>query len=505
MGTNTTPSIKEWYQENKEQYLKFVSEQDSVKNLRDVTKRSTKTVSSFSKTTLRTYLKNVTSNEINLRNLSRYLSYRSQVYLRLLIYNANMFELNARSVIPSYSLIEENDKEAILQSYENTLNVLDKMNLQYEMLKAMITCFREDVFYGCVYFDETSENPSSAMFIFPLDPDYCRIQGVYSTGDFAFAMDMSYFRSKQDILEYWGEPFQSMYKEYERSNVIWQTVPEQYAVCFKYKADDWEVITPVFSGLFNSIISLIDLEDIQAVKDEQEIYKLVYLELETLTGTNLPDDWKVSPDIAIEYFGRLMNEGLPDYSAGAIVPGKLNTISFDSDAANDVNKVEKATEATLNTSGGSQILNSSTISGTTAFLAAIKSDTEFAISSLLPQIQSWVNRFLGYYVDNPSKVKFFEVSAYTKDDFRKTLLENAQYGLPTKLALGCLSGFSEKETLSLNFLEEECLGITDKFRPLQSSYTTSSSTSEGGRPKSDPSELTDDGEASIEKTDNKNG
>ena len=189
-----------------------------------------------------------------------------------------------------------------------------------------------------------------------------------------------------------------------------------------------------------------------------------------------------------------------------MVPGKLETIDFNSDAAKETNKVAKSTETVLNSAGGAQILNSSTISGTTAFTASVKSDTEFAISMLLPQTQAWVNRFLSYQVTNPAKVKFFEVSVYTKEELKKNLLESATYGLPTKLALNALNGFSELETMAMNFLEEECLQITDKFVPLQSSHTMSNdSSSEGGAPVKDATDgLTDEGEASRDKTDNKN-
>ena len=114
-----------------------------------------------------------------------------------------MFCLDARTVIPNFDLVEKNDKKAIRKSYNDTLDALDKMNLQYEFLKVYMTCFREDVFYGVYYFDPQSTD-STSFFIMPLDPDYCRIQGVYSTGDFAFAMDMSYFRSHLELLEYWG-------------------------------------------------------------------------------------------------------------------------------------------------------------------------------------------------------------------------------------------------------------------------------------------------------------
>lgn len=493
--------MQQWYEKNKNRLERYAKANDSLMNLRDVTKNSTKTINSFSKETLRLYLKNVGSNEKNLRNLSRYLYYRSQVYYRLIMYNANMFDLSARSVIPQYSLTEDNNKEDILKSYYDTLHILDKLNLQYEFLKAYTTCFREDVFYGSVYFDEKAKT-SQSMFILPIDPDYCKIQGVYQTGDFAFAMDMSYFRNKQDMLEYWGEPFLSMYKNYEKDKVKWQTMPEKYAVCLKARAEDWETVVPVFSGMLNSLINLIDLEDIQAIADEQQIYKLIWLEMETL-GTE-PDDWKVDPDIMIKYFNRMTEEALPDYTSAAIVPGKLNTVSFENDQAADTSKIEKATETVLNTSGGAQILNSASISGTTAFKASMKSDTEFAVSMLLSQTEAWLNRFLSYYVKKPAKVKFFEVSSYTKEEFRKSLLETATYGLPNKLALNCLNGFSELDTLALNFLEEECLSLTDKFIPLRSSHTTSSDKNSGGQEKSE-NELTDNGELSKEKRDKSNG
>lgn len=492
----------EWYQKNKKSIQNFANAQESIMHLKDITRNSTKSVPTFSKDNLRTYLQNIGSNERNLRNLSRYLYYRSQVYYRLIMYNATMFYLDGRSVIPKYSLVGENDKESILKSYYDTLLFLDRLNLNYEFLKACITCFREDVFYGCVYYDENSDVTPS-MFILPLDPDYCKISGVYQTGDFGFAMDMTYFRNRQDILEFWGEPFTTMYDAYGGNNANrWQQMPDEHAVCLKIRVDDWEVISPVYSGLLNSLINLIDLEDIQAIADEQEIYKLLWIELETISGSSQVDDWKVNPSLLVNYFNKMIEEALPDYVSAAIIPGKINQISFENDKVQDTNKIVKSTESVLNTAGGSQILNSSTISGTTAFNAAIKSDTEMAIASLLPQIESWVNRFISYYVSNPSRVKFFHISTYTKDAFKDSLMKDAQFGLPTKLAINTLNGFSELDTLSLNYLEEDCLGISSKFKPLQSSYTQSSSIEKSnGAPEKTDAEITDEGEASRDKRD----
>ena len=492
----TANEMREWYEKNKKHIENFASADSAIKNLRDVTKTTTKTVSAFNKNSLRTYLQNIGSNEKNLRNLSRYLFYRCHAYYRLIMYNATMFDLKCRTVIPQYDLVKTPNVQKTLKSYQETLVMLDEMNLQYEFLKMLAIAFREDVAYGCAYYTE-----GEGLFILPLDSDFMKIDGVYPTGNFSASMDVTYFRSRQFELEAWGEPFQSMYRAYESTGVKYQNLPPEYCVVLKSRPEDWETVVPIFSGMLNSIINLIDLEDIQAIADEQEIYKMIWLEMETLTGADTADEWKVDPSIMIEYFNRMISEALPDYISAAIVPGKLDHISFDSTKVNDTNKISKATETLFNSSGGAQILNSSTISGTTAFTAAIKADTELAISMMLPQIQGWTNMFLGQHLSNPCDVIFHEVSAYTKDEFKKGLYQDFQFGLPLKLTLNTFNGFSERQTLAMNFLEIDCLGLNEKFIPPQSANTQSGSSNTGGAPKKDSGELTDDGEASREKND----
>lgn len=415
-----------------------------------------------------------------------------------------MLDLNARSVIPEYDLTKDNDSTKILKNYYQTLKVLDKMNLQKELIKMYTIAFREDVAFGCVYFDE-----DTGLFIMPLDPDYCKIDGFWDGyGDFSFQFDMSYWRQRQDQLELIGEPWTSMFTTYQsnpRENK-WQSLPPENSFCIKFRAEDYDLVVPPFSGLFNELLSLIKLEDIQALNDEQQIYKLVYMPMETLSGSKESDDWCISPDILIKYFNKLVDAGLPDdYITSAIVPGKeLKMLDFSNDAATDIDRVSTSTQTLLDTAGGGEILMGSNINSTAAFNAAMKANTEFSISTLLPQTQAWVNRFLSYYVSKPSKVKFFEISVYTRDDFRKTLLESAQYGLPNKLALNTLNGFSELETMSLNFLEEQCLGVTEKFVPLQSSYTQSGkdatyNPNPSGQPEKDATELSPEGDRSRNK------
>lgn len=493
----STTEIREWYEKNKDKISNFESAENALKQLRNVTKTSTRNITSFKKDTIRSYLQSPATNERNLRNLSRYLFYRSHIYFRLVKFYANMFCLDVCSVIPNFDLTKGGDQKKVLKSFNDTQDVLDKMGLQREMLKANVIALREDAAYYCVFYDE-----DNGMFLMNLDPDYCKIDGQYFTGDFSFAMDMSYWRSREEIVEYLGDPIQSMYRAFQSSGEKWQHFEDQYAFCIKFRNEDYDLIIPPFAAMFEDLISLLDLQEIQAISDEQQIYKLLYIPMDTI-GENI-DDWKIDPDTIIKYYNRMINdEGFPDYASATIIPGKeLKVISFEDDATTDSNKLQKAMSNLLDISGGGELLLGSNIQGTTAFKAAQISNTEFAISSLLPQIESFVNRFLSYYVSNPCKVKFAPISVYTKEDYKKELLDSAQYGLPTKLLVNACNGFSAKDTMSLNFLEEQCLGVTELFVPLQSSHTQSGSDT-GGRPKNDTP--TDESEASEEKRDNVNG
>lgn len=396
-----------------------------------------------------------------------------------------MFCLYCRSVIPKYDLLGNNNAARILKSFQDTIDELDKMRLQQEFYPVILTCFIQDVSYN-IWIED-----NDGVFVLPWPADYARIAGKYMTGDFAMTIDASYLTGHSELLEYFPEIFEEPYNEFKRTNEKWQPIDQKYDLTMKYRVEDLDTILGPMAPVMNSIINLIDLEDIQAAAAEQEVYKLIWLELETIVGSDEPDDWRVDPSLVLDYYNRL-DESLPETISSAIVPGKLNEISFPDNAATDTTKVAKATETVLNTAGGAEILNGSTINNTFAFKMAMIANSEYAISSLLPQIQSWVNRHLQNEVGKDAcKVKFFPVTVYTKDDYKEQLLTAGQNGFSTKLAYNTFNGFSEKDTMALNFLEEDVLHLSEKLVPLSTSYTQSG---EVGRPVTPDDELTDSGD-----------
>lgn len=458
----------------------------------DPSSLNTKVFSTFNKEQLRTFLKNPLSNYVNLRNLSRYLYYRSQVYRRIIHYNANMIDLNLRTIIPINTNYKKEAKtDDLLNSFYETSLLINKMNLPLELLKAYIVCWREDVFYGCVYSDDTG------FFVLPLDPDYCKVTAIYPTGDLAFDMDMTYFTRRKEQLEMWGEPFTSMYKEYQKNTVKgrWQPMPDKNCLCLKVNIDDWETPLPPYIALFNSLINLEDLNEITAIADEMQIYKLLVFRMPLISGSKEVNDFAVDPTTTVEYANRFE---APDYTEKIVSPVEIETIEFNHDQAQDVSKIENATKAVLTTSGGVQTLCPP--QGTTAYSAAIKSDEDYAISSLLPQTEAWLNRWLSYQLKNPAKVKFLEVTKYTKKEYKDSLIKDMNFGAPVAMLLNTLNGFSELETISMAKFNQ-ALNLQSLFVPLATSSTSNGNELVGGRPTSEESgnDMSDSGEASRDK------
>lgn len=489
----TAAEMKKYIDELERKNFAKNKSSEAFKQLRDVSKNVRQTsLSSYDKESVITYLQNIDRYEKELRGLSRYLFYRSQVYFRLIMYNATMFDLNSRYVVPPYDPTKENDKDSILKSYYETLKILDTMDLQNSLLPMLVNNFIEDVFYGCCWIDETG------ICILKIPPENAKISGKYFTGDFSFYVDMSYYKKFEDIIELLGEPLSSMYEAYGNNNANkWQPMPDEYALCTKARPESWETVVPVYSGLFLDLIGLLNLSDIQSITNEQQIYKLITATIPTLKNVNEPDAWAVDIDLALDYYNKFVDE-IPGYIGSVITPIPLDVISFPEDQASDTTKVQKATKELFNTSGGSQVLDTSGSSSAESLRLASKSDTELAVSSLLGQIQGWVNRILSYHVSKPAKVKFFEVSTYTKDALKESLQKELQYDNSMLLVVNSLNGISELDTLSLNYLTNDILNLSQRIIPPVSAATVSHTSDEGGAPEKSDTEISDAGLKSRE-------
>ena len=492
-----------------EQYAKAAK--DALKLL-DLENPTNKTYTVYSKESLRTYLKNPLSdsNQQNLRKLSQFLYVLSAQYRRIVAYFASQIDLTAYSVIPNINMAEDNDDEAILSNYESTLKWLEVMNLPNQIFSTLIACWREDSFYGYIYYNEDMENWDKNNFvILPLDGNYCKISSVNFDGTLNFAFDFSYFDSGNNkvLLDYWDKEFTKLYNKYKSdSKLRWQELDPERSVCFKVNYDQTDRVIPPFASLFESVIDLIDLQSIISEKDALSIYKLLVAHIDTISGSKDPDDFAVDLNTAVDFYNKMASQ-LPESIGIVLSPMEVTPITFEKSATEDTNQIAKSNANLWEAAGVSQIMDQSKLTGATAIRAAMIFDGLFATKPLLAQIESRVNRFLDYVLpENKMRVKYMaDVTPYTKSEKITQLKEAARLGLPVKTQYLSLMGVSPLDGYALTYLENNILKLHENWKyPLQSSYTQSANVSDGGAPEKSLDNISDEGEKTRDKDKNDN-
>lgn len=471
----------------------------------DLTKNKNITYTTYSRESLRSYLKNPASesNQKNLRKLSNYLYTVSHVYRRLINFKAYQPQLKSWTVYPDIPLTEEPDEENILQNYERVTRYVRNMDMESQILKCMLRAWKDDVVFGFCYGDPEKDGE---FFIHILDPDYCKISSQqYYKGVLNFAFDFSFFSGNNSYyLDVYDPIFKKMYNKYQAdSSLRWQELPIENTFCLKINIDNLDYPIPPLSGLFDSIISLTDLQAVQDLKDELEAYKLIYAKIETISGTKDVDDFEIDLDLANAFYEKLQAM-MPDGINLALSPMKLEAVDLGSDSTNDVNIISKAYENIINANGGI-VLNQNKITNSASFKLALLFDSMDAMAPVT-QINSWVNLWIKNHIGETGMiVEFSDVSPYFIDDRIDKLLKLGQYGLPVKLELASLANTDPVKERGMSFMEKVLgLGDTDWNKPLVSSNVQSGNTdngdgSDGRAAIENPEDLTDEGENTRDK------
>lgn len=497
-GEKTVSEVKDVLQKYDTLKEVFAATNDALK-LIDLTKTESRSYSTYNRETLKTYLKSPFAYQTQLKNLSRYLYRLCYEYKRICTFFAKMICGDTFDIIPLLNSAKLPKPDDFLNTFYETAVRWERMDFKNELTKLLITAWREDTVYAYVYDD--SDQEGGTCFFHILDGDYCKISSI-EEGVFRFAFDFSYFKSHKTDLDYLDSEFKTKYDAYEKDVTLrWQELEPDRQICFKVNSDDPKMDYPPFASLFPSIISNIELVDLQDVKDELSAYKLLVARLKPLSGTDQPDDFEVDINTAIKYYNKLA-ESLPDCVSACISPLPIEAIEFkDLNTTETTDMISTSMSNLFKRIGGITLDNSKT--GTTVFEAQIIADMEVGQATLLPQVERWINLYFNYVIGTDhAKIQYIQgVSPYTRKAKRKELLESAQNGLP-KLKIGILDGNSPLETLSQLYLEE-CLSLVDRLVPLSTSYTKSNSDTDpinGGRPEIDDStSLTDEGSASREK------
>lgn len=502
---DTNKQIHSLEDEEKKKRAAFASELKNALQFFDPERPPNKITSTYSRESLRTYLRNpaTDANNKNLRKLSNYLYTVSHVYRRMVNYKAHQINCKTWTAYPVVNMVEENDEESILKEYERVVNIVTNMHMETQIYKLMLSLWKNGVVYGYIYGDPEGEG---SFYIHVLDPDYCKIScASYDNGVLGFLFDMTYFNSNVEQLEYYDKEFQTLYKQYQNDNVKWKQLPIERTICLKIDLDNLDYSIPPLSGLLEQIISLTDLQAAQDELDSLQNYKMVWGKLDTISGTKSPDDFAVDLDLALAFMKKI-NAALPENVAYALSPLDLDTIEFKDNDASDSNVLSKAYSNVIE-SNGSIIMNSNKITNSTAFKLAMKVECEDAMAPTT-QLNAWLKFYLKYNHNVETiTVEFSDISPYFMDDEIEKYTKLAGLGLPIKSELSSMINANPQKSFGMDFLERQLLklGIERWNNPLVSSAVQSGNPSDsGGAPKKEDGDLSDEGEATRDGNKNDN-
>lgn len=476
--------------ENTKQFAKAV---EDILQLVDLTSSTTKTWTVFNKDNLRTYLQNPYSanSQNNLRNLSKFLYTLSFPLRRIVNYFASLPDFSAYKVNLDFSITEDNDEEKLLKDFEDACRFVERMNLPINLFKLLVIAWREGIVYFYPYQDD-----DGTLLLMPLDTQYCKISSIGYNNLIHVAYDFSFFNGTNSFyLDVWDKEFTTKYNAYQKdSSLRWQELDNGRA--FKIDISDLDLIIGPFASLFEGLIDLVDLQNLIAIRDSLDIYKLLVMKI-PLINSQSPDDLALSLTLAKKFWQKAI-DALPPEIGCILSPGMdVDSVSFDKNATSDTNAIADSYQNLMEQTGISQIFDSSRLTGSTSVKMSMLSDALMATKGIVQQVEAFVNeRIQMEYPNSVAYVKFIDVVTYTRDDRLAQIEKAASYGLPVKQEYMTLLGYSPLEALASDWIETK-LGLSvDKFvHPVVSSHTQSGNNGEVGAPTKDNGSLSDEGEA----------
>ncbi len=450
--------------------MRFASSRSAILKRRNLNKTSDNdnpTFSRYSKDDISDALEDPSKNEDTLRDASVYMYNASSHYRRIIQYFTSLTDLAYIIVPTGINTSSYKETEKLRENYFKTISLVDRMDIRSQFKDIVSTCLREDTFYGTIW------NTKEAFSIQQLPPRYCSITTVENNVP-NVTFNFSYFSRKPALLKYYPDEFTRKFEEYRDGKADkWQELDAPNSFAIKCTSDILDYAIPPFAGLFREIYDIEDYKQLKKAKTELDNYALLAMYLEKDAKNN----WKLSFTDAKEYWSNL-DSVLPEQIGSILSPMKVEKIDFERSGSTDGDKIAEAENHLWSAAGVSSLIFNNTKATADALLVSIKADQAITYS-IVKLIGSAINRFLssanGIKYARNFKIVFLDVSAYNRKDFATMCKDAMTLGAPTISMYLATIGLDQPQMDSMSFLEQEVLDLPSKFRPLESSYTKSSS------------------------------
>ena len=377
------------------------------------------------------------------------------------------------------------DKDKIKTAYFKYINEVNSYNLNNELSKINTNVFLYDI--CCAYIVDTDEGKCLYYF----DPLDCVITGR-ANGVLTYGIrkpDKAKLESYPVEIQLYIQSIINQRENQAKNPDIYPNIypwihdkdiipiPYEKSFCVKYH-DNFDFICPPFFFIIEEILDIDDFKDLEKTKAENDVYKIVALEIPTTDAGQIAiGDDLVTP------FADLARESVSETIAIMPTPFKATPIEFTASATNNISNTQNAIEEFYSELGISHI----TFSGATN-AAVLKINIEVNAGEcyrILKQISRQINFLCRFRLplnrDYEFKFRYLDVTAHNQNDKIDELLKLAQASIPVKGELLSALGNNPAKMYGNSFMENDILQLGESWQPLKSSYTMSGS-DEAGRP-----------------------
>lgn len=462
--------------------------------IKDLNKSKSQTTKQYTNANVTTYLGNPKRYSKDLQGMSAFLYDVSPHYRKLVNYYAKMPTLDHYVEVYGLDTSKNVNAKTLRNNYTKAVDYVELMNVRHEYGKALVSAWKLGTFYGYELFTKDT------YFIKELPYDYCQISGI-ADGVYTFSIDMAYFDRNPDELLMYPKEFTKMFNSYKSgSQPRWQEIDPARSVCIKINEETYYDLPP-FVGLFGDIF---DIEDYKALRMANAVignYKFIVEKIPLRETSDKNNDFKVDLK-TVQMFHNKTATLLPDEIGLFSTPFEIDTVEFSRDKS-EVNNVIDAENAFYTGAGTAKALFNPDSNSSATLAKSIQVD-EAEVFSVLRQLErigtgKLKNEISGSFA---FRLRILNNTWNNQKDNTDLLLKNAQSGLPVKIALCASVGMSPSAVISMNYLEEQVLGLTTSFIPLSTSHTQSGD--QGGRPTVNPNDLSEKGQAQQDGSHNDN-
>ena len=373
------------------------------------------------------------------------------------------------AIVPVYQ-DEKMSKEPLLSSFRKACKFIESLDIPTTFSRISVEWIKTGVYYGILRTD------GKKAVIQDLPVEYCRCRFKDFNNLNILEFNLHYFdritdeQVLREALSTFPQEIQVAYRKLKNKTLkdYWVAIsPAAGGICFKFSAD----ALPLLLASIPDLKKLQDAVNREERRDENELYKLLIQQMPIDSKGELVFQLDEVADIHASVADMLADEDTVEVLT-TFGETSLESLQDSSNASQSNDRITKYKTNAYDALGRSSLLFNA--DGSAALAYAIKKD-EALVRSYLNVYENWLRFVLNSFFGKANLSFDFlllPTTVFNRKDILASYFSGAQYGY-SKMLAGVAMGIPQIDQLSLMHFEDEILDMTNKMKPLQSSYTSS--------------------------------